>query len=243
MSTTTFTPGIFLLVHGAWHGGWCWTRVASRLRTLGHLVYTPTQTGVGERKHLLSPDITLDTFVQDITNVLTYEDLQQVILVGHSFGGLTITGVADIMPERLQQLVYLDALLLESGTTVFDTLPDEVAANLRIAAQQLPVPALLPPRPQTLALSNPDDIAFVDTRLTPQPLGVYETSLQLQYPIGNGLPCTYVHCTQPVFRAVQPSATWARDQPTWAWKELDEGHAAIVSAPDKVSALLHSLTL
>lgn len=242
MSTTTSTSAVFVLVHGAWHGGWCWARVASRLRDLGHQVYTPTQTGVGERKHLLSSDITLDTFVQDIANVLVYEDLQQVILVGHSFGGLAITGVADSMPERIQQLVYLDAFLLESGTTVFDTLPDEVAANLRTAAQQLPIPALMPPRPQALGLVDPDDISFVDTRLTPQPLGVYESSLQLQYPVGNGLPCTYVHCVGPIFRAVQPSATWARDQPTWAWEELSEGHAAIVSNPDKVSQLLHRLT-
>ncbi|NYT66094.1 alpha/beta fold hydrolase [Alcaligenaceae bacterium] len=241
MSTTTSTPAVFVLVHGAWHGGWCWARVAQRLRALGHQVYTPTQTGVGERKHLLNTDITLNTFVQDIANVLLYEDLQQVILVGHSFGGLAITGVADLMPERIQQLVYLDAFLLESGVTVLDTLPDQIAANLKEAAKALPIPALMPPKPQNLGFTEANDIAFVETRLTPQPLGVYESSLQLQYPIGNGLPCTYVHCVEPVFKAVQGSANWAKKQASWTWEELADSHVAIMTNPDKVSALLHRL--
>ena len=97
----------FVLVHGGFHGGWCWSQVANLLRARGHAVYTPT--GCGERSHLLSRSITLDTFVDDIANVLQWEDLHRVVLVGHSFGGIAITGVADRMPERLRQLVYLDA--------------------------------------------------------------------------------------------------------------------------------------
>src|SRR5690606_951056 len=105
----------FVLVHGAWHGGWCWSRLASLLRAAGHNVYTPTLTGLGERNHLLNNDVGLQTFVDDIVNVLVWEDLQDVILVGHSFAGVVITGVADVMPERIRQLVYLDAFILESG--------------------------------------------------------------------------------------------------------------------------------
>src|ERR1700729_4499027 len=94
----------FVLVHGAWHGGWCWSRVADRLRSAGHRVFTPTQTGLGERKHLLSKDITLDIFTKDIANVIEAEELNNIVLVGHSFGGLAISGVADAMPERIRHL-------------------------------------------------------------------------------------------------------------------------------------------
>lgn len=232
------TSFVFVLVHGAWHGGWCWQRVAKRLRAQGHTVYTPTLTGLGERKHLINPDITLNTFVQDIANVLVYEDLTQVVLVGHSFGGLAITGVADIMPERLRKLVYLDAFILDSGVTTFDTLPDDVVTLLKSTANQLPVPALQAPRPQALGLSTAEDIAFIESRLTPQPLGAYESSLQLENPIGNGLPCTYVHCNNPVFKAVQGSTAWASEQANWQREELATGHAAMVTAPDLVCELL-----
>src|SRR4030095_5416665 len=107
----------FVLVHGAWHGGWCWSRVASILRGRGHIVLTPTQTGVGERSHLLSRSIDLDVFVADIVNVLQWEDLKDVVLVGHSFGGHATSGTADRVPERISQIVYLDAWILENGQT------------------------------------------------------------------------------------------------------------------------------
>src|SRR6202162_4659832 len=118
----------FVLVHGAWHGGWCWSRVADRLRTASHQVFTPTQTGLGERKHLLSKDITLDTFTRDIANVIEAEGLSDVILVGHSFGGNAISGVADAMPDRIRHLVYLDSLMVEGGKSPFDSLPPDVVA-------------------------------------------------------------------------------------------------------------------
>src|ERR1700678_102881 len=120
------TAQTFVLVHGAWHGGWCWSRVADRLRAAGHRVFTPTQTGLGERKHLLSKDITLDTFTTDIVNVIEAEELSDIILVGHSFGGNAISGVADVMPERIRHLVYLDSLVVEGDKSPFDGLSAEV---------------------------------------------------------------------------------------------------------------------
>src|SRR5215831_8725724 len=105
------SPKTFVLVHGAWHGGWCWTRVAERLRGAGHRVFTPTLTGLGDRAHLLSPQVGLDTFVQDIVATLEIEDLTDSILVGHSFAGATITGAADRVPERIAHLTYLAASL------------------------------------------------------------------------------------------------------------------------------------
>src|SRR5260221_1599406 len=126
----------FVLVHGAWHGGWCWSRVADRLRAAGHEVFTPTQTGLGERKHLLSKDITLDTFTGDIVNVIEVEELSSVVLVGHSFGGLAISGVADAMPDRIRHLVYLDSLMAEGGRSPFYSLPPDVVAARRRTAEE-----------------------------------------------------------------------------------------------------------
>jgi pimeloyl-ACP methyl ester carboxylesterase len=116
----------FVLVHGGFHGGWCWSRVAPALRARGHTVFTPTQTGCGERSHLMSKSITLDTFVDDVANALRWEDLHDVVLVGHSFGGLAITGVADRMPQRIRQLIYLDSLIVQNGQCAFDLLEPEV---------------------------------------------------------------------------------------------------------------------
>ncbi len=241
MSTSPLASRTFVLVHGAWHGGWCWSKVAEELRSNGHKVYTPTLTGLGERSHLAGCDVTMQTLVQDVANVLTWEDLQDVTLVGHSFGGLVISGVADLMPQRLRRLVYLDAFILESGVSTFDTLPADVVEKLRAVAADQPIAALPAPRPKSLGLTEPDDIAFVESRLTPQPLGTYETSVQLKHPIGNGLPCTYVHCTSPSFAAVQASRDWVKSNSNWPWMELKTGHDAMVSAPSLVTRLLCSL--
>ena len=111
----------YVLVHGAWHGAWCWREVAGALRAMGHQVTTPTQTGVGERKHLLGKDITLDTFVDDIVNHIEAEEFTDVILVGHSFAGISITGTADKIPYRIRHLVYLDGVIIESGQSAYST--------------------------------------------------------------------------------------------------------------------------
>src|SRR5689334_9251064 len=127
----------YVLVHGAWHGGWCWRDVAQALRQVGHRVSTPTQTGLGERNHLLSKDITLDTFALDIVNHIEADELNDVILVGHSFAGTSISGVADRIPGRIRHLVYLDSVILENGQSPFSVLPaDVVAARRKLVAEQ-----------------------------------------------------------------------------------------------------------
>jgi pimeloyl-ACP methyl ester carboxylesterase len=126
----------FVLVHGAWHGGWCWSRVAAILRGRGHTVVTPTQTGLGERSHLLSRSIDLDVFVADVVNILKWEDLTDVVLVGHSFGGNAVSGAADRVPDRIRQLVYLDAIIQENGQSAFSQLPKDVVEARTKAAQE-----------------------------------------------------------------------------------------------------------
>jgi pimeloyl-ACP methyl ester carboxylesterase len=158
LATAQTAGQTFVLVHGAWHGGWCWSRVADRLRAAGHRVFAPTQTGLGERKHLLSKEITLDIFTRDIANVIEAEELTNIVLVGHSFGGLVISGVADAMPERIRHLVYLDSLVVEGGKSPFDSLPPEVASARKKAAEEssggLSLP---PPPPSAFGVSDAND--------------------------------------------------------------------------------------
>ncbi|GJD48436.1 Haloalkane dehalogenase [Methylobacterium crusticola] len=232
----------FVLVHGAWHGGWCWVRVADRLRAAGHRVLAPTCTGLGERAHLLDRNLTLDTFGRDVAGVIVAEELRDVILVGHSFGGLAISAVADAMPERLRHLVYLDAMIVEPGRAPFDVLPPEVAAARRRAAAESSGSLSLPAPPAAaFGVLDPDDAAWVERRLTPHPLGTYESPLTIRGPVGNGLPRTYVDCTDPSYPALDGVKAWVRRQPGWGWRELATGHDAMVSAPDALAALLCGL--
>ena len=120
----------FVLVHGAWHGGWCYKRVAQILRKAGHEVYTPTLTGLGERSHLMSPTVNLDTHVQDIGNVIRWEELSDLVLCGHSYGGMVITGVADKVPDKIKALVYLDAFVPSNGEAIADGLDPEMLAGM-----------------------------------------------------------------------------------------------------------------
>jgi len=230
----------FVLLHGAWHGGWCWRFVAEILRAAGHRVFTPTQTGLGERRHLLSSDITLETFVGDLANVLEAEELRDVILVGHSFGGLAISGVADRMPERIAQLIYLDSMVLESGQSPFGTLPAEIVAGRRKLAEEkgngIAIPA-----PTSKEVGIPADHPLADwvaRRLTPHPIGTYESPLKLAHPIGNGIPRTYIQCTNPVYPALGPVRQWLSRQQGWQRREIATGHDAMVTAPAELAAML-----
>jgi pimeloyl-ACP methyl ester carboxylesterase len=117
----------FVLIHGAWHGGWCWREVAARLRAAGHEVYTPTMTGLGERAHLLDERTGLYTFIADACAVIECEELSGIVLVGHSFGGLVISGVAERMKERIAHLIYLDALVVDNGQSGLGILPEGAA--------------------------------------------------------------------------------------------------------------------
>ena len=218
----------FVLVHGAFHGGWCWRQVADRLRAHGHTVFTPTQTGCGERSHLMSAAITLDTFVDDIANVLIWEDLNQVVLVGHSFGGNAISGVADRMPERLRQLIYLDAAMLGNGQSMFDMLDPAVVAVRKQAIQASGGLSVAVPPAAMFDILDPAQASAVQPRLTP-------------HPVANGLPAVYVQCTAPVFAGLQPSRDWVR---THGMKtvELAAGHDAMITAPELLSDLLEKLS-
>ena len=166
------TLATYVLVHGGAHGGWCYGRVAQVLRASGHDVHTPTMTGVGDRSHLLRPDIDLDFHIRDILAVLHYEDLRDVILVGHSYGGMVITGVADRAADRIGHIVYLDAAMPANGESLADIaapLMDAARRDMRVVdGIELVLFPGTEPMPN-YGVTKPDDIAWMTERLTPHP--------------------------------------------------------------------------
>jgi len=231
----------FVFVHGAWHGGWCWRHVAGILRARGHAVTTPTQTGLGERSHLISREIGLGTFVTDIESHIEYEDLTNVILVGHSFGGSVVSGLADRMPARLRRLIYIDALIVKSGETPMSRVPDDVAAErIRLAHETsdgLSVPA---PPASAFGIGDATQAAWVESRLTPHPLNTYLTSLTFEHPLGNGLAADYIACTDPLYAPLETSRARVREA-GWPIHELATSHDAMVSAPEATADLIEAI--
>ncbi|WP_422039914.1 alpha/beta fold hydrolase [Roseibium sp.] len=231
----------FVLVHGVWHGGWCWSRVAEILRKRGHRVSAPTQTGLGERAHLLSPEITIKTFVEDIVRHLEFNDLKNVTLVGHSFGGIPITGAADLVPDRIARLIYLDAIMLGTGETWMSLLPEDMAEDRTRLAQETSGGLSLPPAPaESFGVERPEDVAFVQPRLTPHPFRTFTTALDLKNPVGNGLPAAYIRCTDPPYRPAGVALDRARKL-GWPVGEIATGHDAMVTEPLALADLLERL--
>ena len=227
----------FVLLHGAFHGGWCWARVAPILRAAGHRVFTPTQTGLGDRAHLLHAGITLTTFVDDLVAVLETAELSGAVVVGHSFGGNAITGAAERVPERIAHLVYLDAVVPRDGVSPLEVSVPEIAAERRRSGAATGNVSIAPPDPQMFGVPEGPDADWVRRRMTPHPFGSMNTVLALRQPPGNGLPCTYVFCTDPVYS----SLAWARERAKglgFAWRELAAGHDCMVTALDETAALL-----
>ncbi|MEM1129504.1 MAG: alpha/beta hydrolase [Pseudomonadota bacterium] len=228
----------FVCVHGIWHGGWCWSRVADILRARGHRISTPTQTGLGERAHLMSSDITLQTFVDDIVQHIRYEDLSEVVLVGHSFGGAPVTGAAEAVSDRIAELVYLDAIMLDNAETWFGLLPADIVADRTAKAMASSGGLSLPVAPpESFGLIRPEDIAFVESRLTPHPLATLTTPLTLARPMGAGLPARYIRCTEPAYGPAAIAMERAQSL-GWPISDVPTGHDAMVSAPLAIADLL-----
>jgi len=193
-----------LLVHGAWHGGWCWDLVGAGMEKLGWDVFAPTLSGLGDRAAEMSPAIGLDTHIEDIVRVIRENDLTKIILVGHSYGGMVITGVADRVKERIKHIVYLDAALPDDGESMISYGPEKSKTMLAATEKQLRNFAAdgiaMPPFPPEF-LDVPKDHAryeWVRARLTPHPLKTWLDPIRLGKSGSSGLPRTYVHCVAPV---------------------------------------------
>jgi pimeloyl-ACP methyl ester carboxylesterase len=237
----TRQPRPMVLVHGSWLGGWCWSKVAEPLRKQGYQVYVPTMTGVGERRHLMSRLITLDTWVEDILAVLTVEDLTDVVLVGHSFGGRVVTGVVDRMPEQIHSVVFLDSALAESGKSLLDQLSAE-ARELRIAsAMSSDGMSIPPPSPESLGILDANDQAWYRRHASPQPFGTNATAITYRQPIGNGRPVSFVAFTDPLYPASKLALEFASKQANWTIRRIPTGHCAMFSDPTALAATLSEL--
>ena len=233
-STATKT---FLVCHGAWSAGWAWKKMRPLMQAAGHRLFAPSYTGLGERVHLANPSIDLETHIEDMLGVIKYEDLREVVLLGHSYGGMVATGVADRARDRIAQLIYLDAFVPEDGQSLLDlNEPDRLRMQELVKAGGWRVP----PRP-----ASPDtadtDLEWLNARRVDMPVKCFETRLKLQ---GGRLtlPRSYIYATR-----ITPADTFGqfarrtKNEAGWRYYEIDASHSPNVTAPDALMALLEKI--
>jgi pimeloyl-ACP methyl ester carboxylesterase len=228
---------VIVLVHGGWHGGWCWRRLLPLLRAGGSEVHAPTLTGLGDRAHLAAPGVGLATHIEDVVALLAMEDLSEVVLVGHSSGGIVITGVAQRVPDRIAELVYLDAFVPRPGQSLLDLLP---APRREFFLSQVDAGRVVLDWEAAMdgwAVRDQTDRAWMRTRLRPHPVGGLADPLPAD-PVPD-LPRRFVHCTdKPGADSFAGFAAAAREDPAWRFAELDTGHDGMITAPDRVADAL-----
>jgi pimeloyl-ACP methyl ester carboxylesterase len=225
----------FVIAHGAWSSGFAWKKLRPLLREAGHEIHTPSYTGLGERSHLATPDVSLETHIQDVVNVLFYEDLHDVILVGHSYGGMVATGVADRASDRIKKVIYLDAFVPKDGECLNDlTRPRDGGPSGG------PPPAdgwLVPPMPSSADATTEDQV-WLAPRRGPQPRKTFEEPVRLTGAIDT-LPRVYIYCLQ-----IRPGdvfgqfAARARAEPGWQYEEIDSTHSPNVTEPEALASIL-----
>jgi len=226
----------FVLVHGAWHGGWCWRRVSDRLESLGHKVLAPTLTGLGERSHLLDEKVNLTTHITDIVDLFSRERLSDVVLCGHSYGGYVVSGAVERIGPAVSSIVLLDAFLPESGDCILEKGNPRIAETIRAAVDSKQVS--MPPPPAAFFEVNGADRAWVDAMCTPHPLGCFTEKLALTGARERVAKKTYIRAkgyAQVVFDAAEEKL---RREPTWRVLSVQSGHDAMIDAPDRLAEML-----
>jgi pimeloyl-ACP methyl ester carboxylesterase len=241
------TP-IYLLVHGAWHSGRCWERVVPFLASAGYRVLTPSLTGHGDKAHLLSREVGLDTHVEDVVRLILEEDLTDVVLVGHSYAGLIISSAANQVPDRIAHLVYLDAMVPADGEGAADLYPG-LTQSLIESVTQSGTDWRVPPMPGEPApvglfgVTDPADAAWLRTLLSDQSVRCFQQTVRLDNPAVNAIPRTHIHCVgavaEDVVRRSVP-ATQPNGTPTQVW-ELPTGHDCMITMPLELADLLLKL--
>jgi pimeloyl-ACP methyl ester carboxylesterase len=231
---------VFVLVHGTGHGGWCWQKVAPVLRAEGFEVHAQTLTGVSDRSHLLSGRVDLTMHITDVTNLLHYWDLSDVVLVGHSYGGMVVSGVAATARERLRQVIYLDAYVPEEGQSEVDLWPPEMRAEIEADAKESGG-LRAPPSPELMGIHDPELADWVQERITPHPVATYTEPV----PAGSGRsaapPRAYIRCTEGPLTGVFAGFAEKARRSGWPVREIATGHDAMLTAPDEVARLLLEL--
>ena len=228
----------FVLVHGSCHGGWCWKKLTPILRKSQHKVYTPTLTGLGERIHLVSKDVSLSTHIKDVAQVLEYEDLTRVILVGHSYGGVVVSGVAEEMADRIKRLVYLDGYIAEDGKSAFDLIPGLKEIYEKRALNEHEKEWLVSSyTPQEFGVTDPADIVWMKPRLSPMPWHTHDQPSRITNLEAKKIPKSYITCT--AFGDFMINK--AKSQHI-AYHELRKGHDAMITAPNELAVLLQNIS-
>jgi pimeloyl-ACP methyl ester carboxylesterase len=229
----------FLVCHGAWSAGWAWKKMHPLMAARGHRLVTPSYTGLGERAHLATPAIDLETHIQDVLNVIKYEDLRDIVLVGHSYGGMVATGVADRARDIVSHLVYIDAFVPDDGQCLLDLLPGSEPQRMRQLAKSGDG-WRVPPNP-TPPDTPPADVEWLTARRVDMPIKCFESPLKLH---GGELtsPRSYIYATRksPV-DAFGPFAKRAKSDPGWRYFEIDASHSPNVTAPEALMALLEEI--
>lgn len=226
----------FVLVHGTSHGGWCWKRVARLLRAQGHEVYTPTLTGLGERSHLMNAAIDLDTHILDVVNVIRWEELSEVCLVGHSSGGVIVSGVAERALERIASIVFLDAFLPENGQKGTDW--NSPHARAAIAAAVAKGEISRPPVKCEIYNVNEKDRAWVDGLTTPQPIGTALQPIRLTGARDRVGRKTYIRATGYPHATFDACLARCRADSSWRTYEVACGHDVMVDSPERLAEIL-----
>ena len=233
----------YVLVHGGGHGGWCWQKVATRLRAAGHAVHTPTLTGLGQRSHLLGPQVGLDTHITDVVNLLHFEGLTDVILGGHSYGGMVITGVADRAPERIRRLVYLDAAHPANGQSLSDVTSSMMEMARSMGQVVDGVELVLLPFPgcgEFYGVTDPADLAWMDERLTAHPWKSFADKLHLTDEARmKAIPRANLNCVPTM--GPQSDGDHARQRDGDINLEIETGHDLMITEPDEVAGFLLAL--
>ena len=232
------SPKTFLVCHGAWSAGWAWKKMHPLMNKAGHRLVTPTYTGLGERAHLAHPAIDLETHVTDMLQVIKYEDLRDFVLIGHSYGGMVATGVADRARDGVKQLIYVDAFVPEGGQSLLDFLADSEQRRMREGAKSGDG-WRVPPNP-TPPDTSLEDTAWLNERRVQTPINCFEAKLGLSAPLT--LPRSYIYATRAA-----PSDTFGqfarktKNDPDWHYHEIDASHSPNVTAPEALMALLEKI--
>lgn len=231
----------YILVHGMWHGGWCWRKITPRLRAAGHEAFTPTLTGLGERAHLRPADIDLSTHIQDVVNVFEYEDLRGAILVGHSFGGTLASVIAEAIPDRIAHLVNLDGLFPENGRALKDLIGDTWDFFLKNALDPADPERIQPIADWTFGVSG-TDLEWMRSKLTPHPLKALTTPVTLGNPAARAIPRTFIACTEkPLSDEEFAAETKKHAELGWGFRTIPTGHDAMITAPEALTSVLLDL--
>jgi pimeloyl-ACP methyl ester carboxylesterase len=228
----------FLVCHGAWSAGWAWKKMHPRMQAAGHRLVTPTYTGLGEREHLANPSVDLETHIQDILNVIKYEDLRDIVLIGHSYGGMVATGVADRARDRIAQLIYLDAFVPKDGQSLLD-LNEPARARMTELAKSGDGWRVPPnPTPPDTAAA---DLEWLTERRVNQPIKCFEMPLKLR----SGeltLPRSYIYALRATpADTFRPFAERAKIESGWCYYEIDASHSPHVTAPEVLMPLLEKI--